>query len=119
MPTTKQVLFICEGNLHRSPTAEQLYSTTPGVKVLSAGLSHLAKIQITEELVNWADMIFVMEKRLRSLLRLRFRRLLKGKDLISLDIPDDYQYQQPELIQILIDRLSPYLGQPMKSEDKS
>lgn len=118
MGESKRVLFVCEGNLHRSPTAERLYSTTPGTTTKSAGLSDLARVQVTDELLAWADVVFVMERRLRGLLRRRFRAVLAGKELVCLDIPDDYQFQQPELMVILAERLSPHLGPPVSKTIK-
>lgn len=112
MSNAKRVLFVCEGNLHRSPTAERLYSKTSGVEARSAGLSPLARVQVTDELIAWADVIFVMEARLRRLLRRRFTGAMEGKVLVCLKIPDDFQYQQPELIDVLTERLTPHLGPP-------
>jgi predicted protein tyrosine phosphatase len=112
MTKSRRVLFICEGNLHRSPTAERLYSTTPGVRTKSAGLSDLARVQVTDELLGWADVVFVMERRLRGLLRRRFATALAGKEVVCLDVPDDFQFEQPELVAILTERLLPHLGQP-------
>jgi predicted protein tyrosine phosphatase len=108
----KRVLFVCEGNLHRSPTAERLYSATPGLQTRSAGLSDLARVQVTEDLLAWADVVFVMERRLRRLLRRRFAAALKGKEIVCLEIPDDFQFLQPELLTVLTERLLPHLGPP-------
>lgn len=110
MPT--RVLFICEGNLHRSPTAERIYAGTPGLEARSAGLSPFARTQVTCELLTESDVIFVMEKRLRKMLRRAFREVLADKQVVCLDIPDDYQLMQPELITLLTDRLQPHLGPP-------
>lgn len=112
MARAKRVLFVCEGNLHRSPTAERLYAATPGIKARSAGLSSLARVQVTDELLAWADVVFVMERRLKRLIRQRFGPLLEGKELICLDIPDDFQADQPELVALLTERLLPHLGSP-------
>jgi len=108
----KRVLFVCEGNVHRSPTAEWLYSNTPGIQARSAGLATSARVQVTEELLNWANSVFIMERRLVTLLRRRFEPLLAGKELVCLDVPDDFQFRQSELVVILVERLTPYLGQP-------
>ena len=35
----RRVLFICEGNIHRSVTAQRLDATTPGIETRSAGLA--------------------------------------------------------------------------------
>jgi predicted protein tyrosine phosphatase len=107
-----RVLFVCEGNLHRSPTAERLYSTTPGIESRSAGLSPLARAQVTEDLLAWADVVFVMERRLRKMLRRRFPTALEHKELVCLEVPDDFQCMQPELLALLAERLAPHLGAP-------
>jgi predicted protein tyrosine phosphatase len=112
MAKSRRVLLICEGNLHRSPTAERLYSATPSVKARSAGLSSLARVQVTEELLAWADVVFVMDRRLSKLLRRRFAAVMEGKELVCLDVPDDFQFLQPELLALLTERLVPWLGPP-------
>jgi predicted protein tyrosine phosphatase len=108
----KRVLFLCEGNLHRSPTAQVLYQNTPGIKARSAGLSSQAPVQLTEELLDWAHVIFVMERRLVRILQRRFNSLLEDKEVVCLDVPDEYQYMQAELTAILAERLTPHLGPP-------
>lgn len=112
MAKAKRVLFVCEGNRHRSPTAERLYATTPGIRAKAAGLSDLARVQVTEELLAWADAVFVMEQRLLGLLKRQFAESLVGKELVCLDVPDDFQFEQPALIALLTERLVPHLGQP-------
>jgi predicted protein tyrosine phosphatase len=52
-------------------------------------------------LVEWADIIFAMEKMHVNKVRSRFRKQLKDKRLICLDIPDDYEYMDPELVALL------------------
>jgi predicted protein tyrosine phosphatase len=106
------VLFICEGNVHRSRTAEALYASVSGIEARSAGLSPLARVQVTEELLAWADAIFVMERRLVRMLKRRFGDCLGGKEVVCLRIPDDYQFMQAELKEVLVQRLAPYLGEP-------
>lgn len=110
-----RALFVCEGNRHRSPTAERIYSRTPGVEARSAGLSPLARVELTEELLAWADRVFVMEARLEKLIRKRFGTPAAGKTVVCLAVPDDFQFMQPELLAVLTDRLAPYLGPPVSS----
>jgi len=45
--------------------------------------------------------VFVMEKCHKNKVSKKFAGLLKGKRLVCLNIPDDYEYMQPELIQLL------------------
>jgi len=102
-------LFICSANKLRSPTAEQVFSHYAGVETDSAGLLEAAVTRLSPEQIEWADIIFVMEKRHRSKLSKQFKRYLNGKRIICLDIPDDYDYMQPELVQLLERKAGPFL----------
>ena len=95
------LLFVCSQNRLRSPTAEQIFVTCPGIEVDSAGTNADAENPLTSELVCWADLIFVMEKTHRTKLQRRFRSELKNKRLVCLDIPDDYAFMDEHLIDLL------------------
>ncbi|NEX92981.1 low molecular weight protein tyrosine phosphatase family protein [Caulobacter sp. 17J65-9] len=105
----KNVLFVCSQNKLRSPTAEQVFSTWEGIEVSSAGTNADAENPLTGELVEWADVIFVMEKAHRNKLSQRFRRHLKKARVICLGIPDDYDFMDPELVRILEARVPQFL----------
>jgi len=57
-----RLLFICSQNRLRSPTAEQVFAGHPGIETASAGTNRGADNPLSAELVEWADVIFVMEK---------------------------------------------------------
>ena len=103
------VLFVCGKNKCRSPTAEQVFSECPGVHCSSAGLSRDAVTPLSVELVEWADLIFVMEQNHRKRLSARFRKHLAGKRVVCLDIPDSYRFMEPALIERLKARATPHL----------
>jgi predicted protein tyrosine phosphatase len=105
----KRALFICTQNRLRSPTAEHMFSTWPGVETDSAGLGVDAEVPLSPEQIEWANIIFVMEKKHRTQLAAKFRRHLNGKRVICLDIPDDYEYMQPELIKLLESKAAKFL----------
>lgn len=102
-------LFVCSANKLRSPTAERVFSGRPGIETDSAGLLETADLVLSPEQIEWADIIFVMEKRHRTKLSKKFRRYINGKRIICLDIPDDYDYMQPELIALLERKVGPFL----------
>ena len=106
---TRRVLFICSQNRLRSPTAEQVFATWPGIETASAGLKPDADVQVSPELLQWAELIFVMERAHRSRLSSRFRHWLGGKRIVCLDIPDDYAFMQPALVDLLKRKVSPFL----------
>ena len=106
----KHVLFICSQNRLRSPTAEQLFSNRAGFEVTSAGLNHDAEVTVSPELLEWADVIFVMERAHRSKLSRRFAAHLSSKRVICLDIPDRYEYMDPELVRLLESKAGSFFG---------
>ena len=109
MTEARRLLFVCSQNRLRSPTAEHVFATYPGVETLSAGLNVGADVPLSEELLRWADLVFVMEKRHREKLSREFRQALGGTRVVCLDIPDIYEYMDPELVALLEKRVTPYL----------
>ena len=105
----KNILFVCSQNRLRSPTAEHLFSRRPDLEVASAGTNNDAENPLSGELVEWADVIVVMEKQHRTKVQKRFRALLQGKRIICLDITDDYEFMDPALVKLLQTRLTRYL----------
>ena len=95
------LLFICNLNKHRSKTAEELFSKSYPVK--SAGL--YSGNPLTEKLMKWADLILVMDDEQRNEVSKRFPELYIQKRILSLDVPDTYHYNQPELIHVLEQRM--------------
>jgi len=85
----------------RSPTAADLVATWPGIRSDFAGLSADADEQLSLEQVLWADIILVMERRQSVTLARRFGPYLRGKRLVTLDIPDRFGYNDAALITLL------------------
>lgn len=106
----QNILFICSQNRLRSPTAEHVFAAYPGLECASAGLNHDAENPVTGELLEWADIIFVMEKAHRTKLTAKFKKQLKHQRIICLDIPDKYQFLDPALIQLLEAKVSRHLA---------
>lgn len=95
------LLFLCSRNRLRSPTAEMVFSKVPGVRTASAGLAPDAETPVDADLVEWADVILVMEKSHRKKLLERFGKGIGDRPVICLDIPDDYEFMDPELVDLL------------------
>ena len=103
----KKILFVCTGNIDRSPTAEALFSKSPIHEARSAGTWRHAYRRVSRELVEWADVIFVMEDHHKESIVDSFP---EAKDkIIVLDIPDIYPRHHPELVALLKEKLSKYL----------
>jgi predicted protein tyrosine phosphatase len=100
------LLFVCSRNRRRSPTAEAVFSDLEGHSVLSAGTSPDAETPVSADLIEWADIVLVMEAVHRRRLNQRFASLLRDKRIVVLAIPDEYGYLDQELIDILRERVS-------------
>jgi protein-tyrosine phosphatase len=103
------LLFVCSRNQWRSPTAEEIFKNSQEHQVKSAGTEPSARIKLTEKLINWADIIFVMEKKHKDRIEQRFATVVDEKELIVLDIPDDYQFMDEELVDLIKLSVSAYL----------
>jgi len=105
----RRILFLCSRNKLRSPTAEAVFASHPGIEVDSAGLSPDAVVPLSSEQIEWADLIIVMERVHQQRLNRKFRGSLRGKKVVVLNIPDDYDAMDPALIRLLKARCAPYL----------
>jgi predicted protein tyrosine phosphatase len=93
----------------RSPTAERNFSKRPDLDVRSAGTSPHALTRVNARMLEWADLIFIMDDQQRRSLRRRFAGNPTLQHLVCLDIPDDFTFMQPELVDLLTVRATPHL----------
>jgi predicted protein tyrosine phosphatase len=103
------LLFVCRYNEMRSCTAETIY-TERGYMVKSAGTEKWAKVPLSNELICWADLIFVMEEKQKVVLNSVYTESSKNKKIIVLDIPDQYYYMESELVKLIKYKVTPYLN---------
>ena len=99
------ILFICGKARKRSPAAADIAARLLGVPTDFAGLSNDADERLGSEQVDWADIVVVMEKAQLSRLNRQFGPSLKGKRLLCLDIPDKFEFMQPELVALVTRKL--------------
>jgi predicted protein tyrosine phosphatase len=78
--------------------------------VRSAGTSPNARRTVSDDDIGWATVILVMEEKHKSRLKAQFTRLLEGRVVHVLDIPDDYKYMDPELVEQLEQCVPSLLG---------
>lgn len=112
-----RVLFVCTVNRLRSPTAETLFSAYPGIEAISAGTDSAAPRPLTRELVASADVIFAMESHHRERIRKKFKQRPPDNRIITLNIPDEFERDQPELIALLKDKVTPRLDSLLRTKD--
>ena len=104
-----KLLFVCSANQWRSPTAEALFRNHPRYEARSAGTENGARVKVTAGHLGWANRIFCMERKHADRLHENFPQEIAGKDLVILRIPDDFQFMDPELIDLLRTELSTHL----------
>lgn len=97
---TTKVLFVCSMNQWRSPTAEKVFQKDARLSVRSKGTSRSARRTVTAQDLKWADVIMVMESKHKQRLRSDFPGQMRFKRLHVLEIPDEYQYMDPDLVEL-------------------
>jgi predicted protein tyrosine phosphatase len=86
-----------------------LFKNHPRYEARSAGTAAGARIKVTACHLGWADLIFCMERKHADRLHALFPDELTGKPIITLRIPDDYPFMDPELVALLRAELSGHL----------
>ncbi|MFQ5983166.1 MAG: phosphotyrosine protein phosphatase, partial [Woeseiaceae bacterium] len=64
---------------------------------------------VTGELIEWADVVLVMEPSHKRILAERFPEQLEIKKVGVLELPDIYNYMEPVLVQLLKDKVPSYV----------
>jgi predicted protein tyrosine phosphatase len=105
----RRVLFICRLNRHRSATAERIFCKRKDMDVRSAGTAEDALVRVNERMLDWADQIFVMDPLQVEALQRMFPAHPALSRVICLDIPDEFVFLQPQLVELLQDRVSEHL----------
>ena len=101
----QKLLFVCSGNQDRSPTAEALYRSHPRFEVQSAGTSKYANTVLTNQKVQWADIIVVMEPCHEDYIRENFPEVIEEKIIYCLNIPDQYHFLDTELLHLIDEKM--------------
>ena len=99
-----RVLFACSVGLLRSPTAANEYHQLTGANTRACGVDkEYALIPISEALIRWADAIVYMESSHRDKLEADERDLIESLGIVEevLMIPDEYDWNSPELVEEL------------------
>jgi predicted protein tyrosine phosphatase len=103
-----RALFICHYNRKRSATAERVFAKDPTLEVASAGTSDEALVQVNRRMLEWADLVFVMDGEQVEALGRMFPGHPALDHVVCLDIPDTYHFLDPELVAMLQERTLPH-----------
>ena len=108
-PRQVRVLFVCHYNRSRSATAERVFSKDPRLDVRSAGTSADALVKVNGLMLEWADIIFIMDAGQQQWLDQRFAGHAALTRIVNLDIADDYTFLDPRLVTLLQERANPHI----------
>jgi len=107
-PPPIRALFVCHYNRKRSATAERIFGKDPSLEVLSAGTSDEAMVQVNQRMLEWADLVFVMDNEQVEALGKMFPGHPVLPKVVCLDIQDCYHFLDPELVATLQERTLPH-----------
>ena len=105
MTERPNILVVCGRNKKRSRTAEHIFKNDNRFNIRSAGLSPKSDRKISENDLNWADLVFVMETNQRAKIWEVYSHV-ELPNIEILHIPDDYEFMDNELVEILNDRMN-------------
>ena len=105
----RRILFVCHHNRRRSATAERVFAKRADIEVRSAGTSEAALARVNGRMLEWADLIFVMDDEQRAALEQMFPDDPALARIVCLQIPDEYPFLDGELVRLLEERVGRYL----------
>ncbi len=105
------ILFVCSQNKRRSLTAEKILDGKRGHRVRSAGTENNARVKVTPGLLGWADPIFCFEKKHRRRIEEKYQDIISGKKIVTMNVPDDYEYMDEELQEIICSYFDNYCSE--------
>lgn len=95
----KNLLFVCEMNQQCSPTFEKWFRENTIYNVKSAGTQFGSEVEINEDLLKWADIIYCMDIRQEIHIKKHFEKFWTNTKTIG--ILDEYSRDSPQLISII------------------
>ena len=97
-----KALFVCSAGVLRSPTAALHFAKTKGWNTRAVGDNvEFALIPVSEALMTWADVVFVMTTDQRIHLKQKFGNERFGNKIFVMNIEDDFGFMDEELVGFL------------------
>lgn len=98
--TMKKLLFVCEGNAQRSPTFEIWFKEhKPEYETKSTGTAYGYPERLSEELLEWADRVFLMDLEQHMFMTRKFPEFLFKCEIIGCS--DQYPRESPQLYRLI------------------
>ena len=100
MPPKPHILFVCGRNKWRSPTAARIYANDQRIEVRSAGIAAQSAHRVSQQDLEWADLVLVMEPEHKARLLETFRGT-RLPPIECLEIADDFGFMDDALIELV------------------
>lgn len=94
-----KILFVCFGNAQRSPSFEKWFKDNSSHNVMSAGTDWQCPCPVTDELLDWADKVFVMDIEQELYINEHHHDFLPKIEVIG--VSDQYSRESPEINRII------------------
>jgi predicted protein tyrosine phosphatase len=82
-----------------------VFAPVAGIETRSAGTASDADNPLSRDDIQWADLIFAMERMHQRKIKERFSKALRGKRVVCMNITDEYDYMDAELVRLLWERV--------------
>lgn len=107
----KKVLAVCSAGMLRSPTIAWVLGQDPyGYNCRAAGfVTDYALVKVDDVLLSWADEVVCADFEHKLYVQDQFDRLGLNKPVVDLNLPDIYEYRDPELVKLIKERYDAYL----------
>lgn len=108
----KKVLTVCSVGMLRSPTIAWVLGQDPyGYNCRPAGyVQEYALVKVDDVLLTWADEVVCADLEHLFYVKDRLKDLGLDKPLVNLNLPDIYEYRDPELVKLIKERYDAYLN---------
>jgi predicted protein tyrosine phosphatase len=108
MNNKPNILVVCGKNRKRSRTAEYIFKNDSRFNIRSVGLRDKSERKISEKDIIWADLILAMEDGYKNWIMGLYRHM-DLPQIEVLGINDEYEYLDPELIDLLEEKINSML----------
>ena len=96
----KKLLFVCAGNIQRSPTFEKWFrENRPEYDVRSTGTAYGYPFRMNGELLEWADRIFLMDLEQEMFVAVKFPEFLHKTEIVG--CKDRYERESEKLYNLI------------------
>jgi predicted protein tyrosine phosphatase len=114
-----KALFVCSAGILRSPTAALHFAKTKGWNTRAVGDNEeFALIPVSEALMFWADIVFVMSVDQKIHLKHKFGQSFEGR-IFVMNIEDNFGFMESDLVKYLeasMEHLTPEVEEFLKTK---